>query len=58
MAASIIKAWTVVSWSRASCQSAFNPSGLNTTEEQKMLGGRPPYRERVTAEAFLVSLSR
>jgi hypothetical protein len=28
LAASIIKAWTVVSRSRASCRSAFNPSGL------------------------------
>jgi hypothetical protein len=27
-AASIIRAWTVVSRSRASCRSAFNPSGL------------------------------
>jgi hypothetical protein len=27
-----------------------------TTEEQKMLGGRPPYPERVTAETFLVSV--
>jgi hypothetical protein len=41
LAASIIRAWTVVSRSRASCRSAFSPSGLILVKMPRAATGAP-----------------